>query len=154
MFESLIARLACELEARDLPYMVIGGQAVLIHGEPRLTRTVDVTLGVTPEHLETVLAAVDKLGLNLLIEAPHECVRDTWVLPCEETRSGIRVDIVFSFSQYEQQAIQRAVRVNMGTQSVCYAAVEDLIIQKIVAGRPRDLEDARQLTCPVSSDHF
>ena len=46
MFQALLARLALELEARSLPYMVIGGQAVLVHGEPRLTRDIDITLGV------------------------------------------------------------------------------------------------------------
>ena len=143
MFENLIARLASELAARDVPYMVIGGQAVLIHGEPRLTRDIDITLGVTPERLDTVLAAVDMIGLKVLVEAPHPFVRDTWVLPCEDSQSGIRVDIVFSHSHYEQLAIARAVRVTMGTQSVCFASAEDLVVQKLVAGRPRDLEDAR-----------
>ena len=47
MFQSLLARLVLELEARGLPYMVIGGQAVLVHGEPRLTRDIDITLGVS-----------------------------------------------------------------------------------------------------------
>ncbi len=143
MFEDLIARLASELTARNLPYMVIGGQAVLIHGEPRLTRDVDITLGITPNELDTVLAAVNRLGLKVLVEAPHAFVHDTWVLPCEDTQSGIRVDIVFSFSQYEQIALARAVRITMGTQSVKFTSAEDLVVQKLLAGRPRDLEDAR-----------
>ena len=36
MFESLLARLAHALDAAGLPYMVFGGQAVLLHGEPHL----------------------------------------------------------------------------------------------------------------------
>jgi hypothetical protein len=31
--------------------MVIGGQAVLIYGEPRLTRDIDITLGASLERL-------------------------------------------------------------------------------------------------------
>lgn len=143
MFQSLLARLALELEARGLPYMVIGGQAVLVHGEPRLTRDIDITLGVTTDHIETVLDAVNALGLKLLVESPQDFVRDTWVLPCEETHTGIRVDILFSFSQYEQQAIKRTVQILMGTTAVCFTSAEDLIVQKIIAGRARDLEDAR-----------
>ncbi|GJL55165.1 MAG: hypothetical protein NPIRA02_22970 [Nitrospirales bacterium] len=34
------------LKRRRIPYMVIGGQAVLVYGEPRLTRDIDVTLKV------------------------------------------------------------------------------------------------------------
>jgi len=65
------------------------------------------------------------------------------VLPCLDNESGIRIDFVFSNSEYERQAIERARRIRIGKAQVCFATVEDLIIQKIIAGRPRDLEDAR-----------
>ena len=41
MFEALLERLALSLEQSGVPYMVIGGQAVLIYGEPRLTRDLE-----------------------------------------------------------------------------------------------------------------
>ena len=47
MFERLLQRLSRELEARSITYMVIGGQAVLLYGEPRLTRDIDITLGLS-----------------------------------------------------------------------------------------------------------
>jgi len=36
MFKSLLAKLATALVNANIPYMVIGGQAVLLYGEPRL----------------------------------------------------------------------------------------------------------------------
>ena len=51
MVRDLIERLARALERAGLPYMVIGGQAVLLYGEPRVTKDVDITLGVGPEQL-------------------------------------------------------------------------------------------------------
>jgi len=54
MFQALLVRLARALEAAGIPYMVIGGQAVLLHGEPRLTREIDVTLGVDSSELARV----------------------------------------------------------------------------------------------------
>ena len=56
MFESLLERIATALDAEAIPYMVIGGQAVLVHGEPRLTRDIDITLGVDIDQLGQVLA--------------------------------------------------------------------------------------------------
>ena len=32
--------------------MIIGGQAVLLYGEPRLTRDIDITLGVNANYQE------------------------------------------------------------------------------------------------------
>ena len=56
-FEDLLARLGRVLRSHDLPFMLIGGQAVLLHGEPRLTQDIDVTLGASPERLPDVLTA-------------------------------------------------------------------------------------------------
>jgi len=44
MFDKILARLGATLNESNLPYMIIGGQAVLLYGEPRLTRDVDITL--------------------------------------------------------------------------------------------------------------
>lgn len=142
VFESLLARLARGLDAAAIPYMVVGGQAVLLHGEPRLTRDIDVTLGAPPSRLSDVLGVVRALGLTPLVE-PEPFVAETYVLPCEEAETGIRVDMVFSNEGYERVAIARTVRVDVGGAEVRFASVEDLLIQKLVAGRPRDLEDAR-----------
>lgn len=143
MFQGLLARLAGEFDACRLPYMVIGGQAVLVHGEPRLTRDIDVTLGATIDEIDSVLATARNAGLKPLVENPTEFVRDTWVLPCEDLRSGIRVDLMFSFTAYERQAMARATTVTMNNTPVRIATAEDLVVLKVLAGRPRDLEDAR-----------
>jgi hypothetical protein len=54
----------------------------------------------------------------------------------EEAASSIRVDFIFSSSPYEAEALSRVNRVTIGGSQVCYPSVEDLIIHKLVAGRP------------------
>ena len=46
MPKNLLTRLAHALDEKKIPYMIIGGQAMLLYGEPRLTRDVDVTVGL------------------------------------------------------------------------------------------------------------
>jgi hypothetical protein len=55
MFELILASAARCLAARAIPCRVIGGQAVLVYGEPRLTRDIDITLGVSTERLDWIL---------------------------------------------------------------------------------------------------
>lgn len=143
MFEELLGKMGRELDSRGIPYMVIGGQAVLLYGEPRLTRDIDVTLGVDEDVLETVLEAASRLGLEPIPEDIPAFVRETMVLPSMHRESGIRVDFIFSRSSYEREAIKRSRRVMIGGEQVAFASLEDLVIHKIIAGRPRDIEDAR-----------
>ncbi len=43
MFERLLTKIATALNKAEIPCMVIGGQAVLLYGEPRLTKGIDIT---------------------------------------------------------------------------------------------------------------
>jgi hypothetical protein len=141
-FADLIARLAVALEAKRIPFMLIGGQAVLLHGEPRLTQDVDVTMGVGPDRVGDLLDVCEALGLQPLPEDPVAFARETFVLPAADPETGLRLDLIFSTTPYEAQAIDRAVLVDVGSRKVPFATAEDLILHKLFAGRPRDLEDA------------
>jgi hypothetical protein len=141
-FQGLIVRVSLALTARQIPFMLIGGQAILLHGEPRLTQDIDVTLGVPPDHVPDVLSVAHSTGLDPLPEDPQAFAGETFVLPCEETATGLRVDFIFSTMPYEAHAIDRAVRVAIEGEDVPFAAAEDLLLHKLFAGRPRDLEDA------------
>jgi hypothetical protein len=141
-FARLIARLGTELEARRIPFMLIGGQAVLVHGEPRLTQDVDVTLGVGPDRIPDLLEVCEALALQPLPEDPGAFARETFVLPAADPETGLRLDLIFSTTPYEAQAIDRAVLVDVGSRVIPFASAEDLVLHKLFAGRPRDLEDA------------
>ncbi len=144
MFTALLEKIALALDEAGIPYMIIGGQAVLLYGEPRLTKDIDITLGVGLDRLADVLTLAEKAGLSPLV-SPDKFTRQTMVLPCEEPATGIRVDFVFSFSPYERQALDRVRTVRIGEANVRFASLEDVVIHKIIAGRPRDLEDVRAM---------
>jgi len=83
------------------------------------------------------------IGLHPLGPDVESFVRRTNVLPITEESTAVRVDLIFSHTPYEAEAIRRAIGVQFGDATVRFAAAEDLIIHKLVAGRPRDLEDVR-----------
>jgi hypothetical protein len=144
MFECLLERIALSCDSVRIPYMIVGGQAVLLYGEPRLTKDIDITLGVGLERLPDVLKLVHEVRLEALVD-PEVFTRQTMVLPCSDPATGIRVDLIFSFSPYERLAISRSRTVRIGGADVRFASLEDLIIHKVIAGRPRDLEDAKSV---------
>jgi predicted nucleotidyltransferase len=125
--------------------MVIGGQAVLVYGRPRLTRDIDITLGIDTNDFRRVEEVCRDLRLRLLPEKPEEFAIETKVLPAEDTRSRIRVDFVFSFSDYERQALDRVNSVMIDGYRVRFASCEDLIIHKMVAARAIDEEDVKSV---------
>ena len=145
MLSELMAEIGRALDQARIPYMIIGGQAVLLYGEPRLTRDIDITVGIAAEldSIKAVLTLARKLGLRPLAPDPIAFAQKTMTLPALEPKSGIRLDLIFSDSAFEQQALKRRKSKIIKGQKVRFVSAEDLIILKIVAGRPRDLEDAR-----------
>lgn len=145
MFEEILARIAAGFARHHIPYMIIGGQAVLLYGEPRLTRDIDITLGVNIDRINELLAVIKELSLKSIPEDIEAFAAQTMVLPAFDETTGIRVDLIFSFSPYEREAIGRARKVVILNQDVFFASPEDVIIHKVFAGRPRDMEDARTI---------
>jgi predicted nucleotidyltransferase len=141
-FGELIARLAGALAKQRLSFMLIGGQAVLLHGEPRLTQDIDVSLAASIDRLDDVLAACSEADLSPLPANVRSFVEETFVLPAADAGTGVRVDLIFSNTEYESAAIARAISIEIGGSHVPIASAEDLLLLKLFAGRPRDIEDA------------
>ena len=141
--EAAVVEVASVLESLPLPYMLIGGLAVSLWGEPRATLDVDVTIWVEPQHFEQI--ATDLCGrFRPALPDPVALARRTRVLPVQ-TSQGVRVDIIFAALSAEKQAIDRAQLKQIAGKSIMVAAVEDLILMKLISERQKDLDDARRL---------
>jgi hypothetical protein len=145
VFQRLLKKISFQLKKASIPYMVIGGQAVLLYGEPRLTRDIDITLGIGVNELDKVKAIIPVVSLKILVENDKEFVERTMVLPTLDEKSGIRVDFIFAFSPYERQAIERGKDIKLGRTLVRFASLEDVVIHKVIAGRARDVEDVKSI---------
>jgi len=151
MFRQIISRTAPALSKHGIPYVIIGGQAVLVHGEPRLTRDIDISLGIDTSHLREILQILEEIALEPIPGEVEAFVAQTLVLPARDMSTGIRVDFIFSNSLFESEAIARAGKVSVLGQEVNFASPEDLIIHKIVAGRELDLQDVSSVLLRNSS---
>jgi predicted nucleotidyltransferase len=145
VFNQLLNKIAKELDEHKIPYMVIGGQAVLLYGEPRLTKDIDITLDMGIEGYPKVKKVIENLFFKILVDNPEDFLKKTMVLPTIEEKSGIRIDFIFSFTPYEKQAIGNAIDVKINDKMVKFASLEDVVIHKIIAGRARDIEDVKTI---------
>lgn len=93
--------------------MIIGGQAVLVYGTPRLTRDINMTLGIDTDKFAIIEQICNELVLKILPENPQAFADETKVLPAEDPESAIRVDFIFSFTPYEAQAMKRVNEIAM-----------------------------------------
>ena len=140
-FESLMAKISKALEHDRIPYMVIGGQAVIVHGEPRFTRDIDITLGVDTDERERIFKITRSLSLTPLKGVTKAFVKRNALLSVEDKKTKLVVDFMFSFLPYERQAIERAKPIRLGNTKVKFATAEDTIIHKLFASRPLDVAD-------------
>jgi hypothetical protein len=123
---------------------VFGAQAVTVHGVPRLSADVDITLFLNPDQPQAFAAAMRDAGFQLRITDP-DFIRRTRVIPFVHEATGMPLDIVLAASGLEDEFLARATPVVVGGATVPVIDVGDLIVAKILAGRPKDVEDVRAL---------
>lgn len=140
LFGGLASALA-ELGSR---WYLFGAQAVVLWGRPRLTADVDVTVEVDPTQVPRLLETLAARGFELRLQSGVEAfVSRTRVLPLRHRASELQVDVVLAGPGLEEAFLERAVSVDVEGVAVPVIAPEDLVVTKILAGRPKDLEDVR-----------
>ena len=142
--ESALLALASLLEREHVPYMVIGGLANAVWGEPRATLDIDVTVWVEEAGVAGTVDVLSK-AFRALAGDPLTFVRESRVLPLE-SEHGVRLDVVFGLLPFERDAIVRAVPIEIAGTPVRVCTPEDLILMKIISDRERDLADAEGVT--------
>lgn len=125
-------------------WYVFGAQAVIVYGVPRLSADVDVTLALVPDEPERFAGEMEAAGFALRVDDP-DFVRRTRVMPFVHLPTGMPLDVVLAGSGLEEEFLGRAKAVDIGGTAVPLIDLGDLIIAKVLAGRPKDVDDAAAL---------
>ena len=123
------------LEERGIAHALCGGIAAnLYRAEPRATVDVDICVVCSAPELVAVARVFEGAGWEA-----HPAWRSGELLRLTR-RNRPRVDLLIATTQVERQAIERARTFKIGRRTIRVLGPEDLIVLKLVAGRPRDYE--------------
>ncbi len=149
-----IHKVCSVLKAADVPYAIVGGCAVALHGVVRGTVDVDVVISWSLKHLKNTETALKKIGLVSKIPLTAEELfqfREEFI----ERRNLIawnfydpsnplnQVDIIIN---YDLKSPAHVHNVTTFSGIICVLSLDELIKMKKASGRPQDLEDVKALS--------
>jgi len=127
------------------PSAIIGGVAVIANGVPRATVDVDATVSAQAVEPEQLAAALARHDIVPRIDNAVEFARSRHVFLATHRPSGVSVDVSLAWLPFEEEAIAAAVTCDFAGVRIRVPRPEDLVIYKMVAARPRDLDDVENL---------
>ena len=139
----VLAALGTCFDTLGVRWYLFGAQAAIFHGVARLTADVDVTVLPEPHSTGRLASAMEANGFRLRVTATDDFVARTRVLPFVHSATRLPVDVVLAGPGIEEQFLDRAEFHVLEGVRVPIATVEDLVTMKILAGRPKDLDDAK-----------
>jgi hypothetical protein len=130
-----------------VPMAVSGGLALAVWQHVRATRDVDLLLGVSEKQFARIHKALNAAGIKPKHKASPVPLGNLQVHQFQYEPPGAFLDLLLSDSSYHQTALARSVEVKLSSLEgkVFVLACEDLIIQKLLAGRVIDKADVTAL---------
>ncbi len=125
--------------------VVIGGIAVGLIGKPRYTADVDAMFLLYNADLPQFLEHARAENIVPRIENAEDFARKNRVLLMRYTPTQTDIDISMGVSPFEEEMAERGAFKSFAKLTVRLPSVEDLIIMKAIAHRPKDIEDIRTI---------
>jgi hypothetical protein len=135
------AKLARRLGLR---WYVFGAQAVNLHGFPRATADIDLTIFLDGRSVRDVIAHLRKAGFDPRFD-DEAFIAVSHVIAVSHRASGLPMDLVLAGPGLEQRFLDEVEHHLVDRQRIPVLSLENLVVTKVLAGRPRDLEDVREL---------
>jgi hypothetical protein len=130
-------------ERHGLRWYVFGAQAVVVYGRPRMTADLDITLETPLPGALRLLPDLASHGFTPRAENPADLLERARVLPLLHEPSDLAVDVVIAGPGLEEEFLANRRPVDLAGVEVPVISPEDLVVTKVLAGRPKDLDDVR-----------
>jgi predicted nucleotidyltransferase len=139
----VLDRLAQILNERQVAYALIGGLGVVVRGEVRATRDIDLLLQVPQLELPGLLDALVVAGFTLDVTAAIQTWNRDHLL--DFTCGSVRVDWLEPVLPAFEHVLARARWEQIDGRPIRVADAEGLLLLKFIAFRGRDQEDIKAI---------
>lgn len=135
-----------------IPYAIIGAVAASFHGVVRASMDADALIALPPgrAHVEMLRDVLHKAGLKSVYRR-GDVGDPVGAVVNVEDRFDNRVDLLMNIHGMTDAVFSRTVEAEFMKARIRVVGVEDFIAMKILAGSPKDLNDAADVL-HVSSD--
>jgi predicted nucleotidyltransferase len=143
--EQNLRELLFAFNKHHVKYVIIGGYAVFVHAQPRMTKDLDVFIESSPTNALAIYTALAEFGAPLAdftvddFQTPTVCARfgnPPYCFDVLQQIAGIDFNTVYANSK--ELLID-------GDLSVRYISAADLITNKLASGRLQDLADVEAI---------
>ena len=129
-----------KLNENGIPSCVIGGLAVAVWGESRVTRDIDFKILLQRNEAGKLLQSIKPI-LNPLTKDSEEKIRKTGIL-FSQNKEGLKFDFLCADTPFDEQVINRAIPIDVGfADKMIVCSAEDLVLYKMISTRPKDRGD-------------
>ena len=141
----------------QVQYVLVGGLAVQLHGFLRSTFDIDLVLAMNDGNLSRFIAVAQGYGLVPVIPVPMDSLRnarliDQWqrekgmlAFALREPRiGGSVVDVLVRSDVPYDRLMANAVAGELFGRKVWIASIDDLLVMKRIANRPKDQLDTQR----------
>jgi predicted nucleotidyltransferase len=143
--ESALADLMGWLDAAQAPFMIIGGVAASVLGRPRLTQDVDALVILSESDCARAMRIAAQHNILPRIDDALQFAKRSRVLLMRHATSGVDIDVTLGDLVFERAAIERSENRVVGGMRLRLPRVEDLLVMKAIARRPKDVQDLEGL---------
>ena len=132
------------LNGRDVRYLLVGGYAVGYYGYPRATHDMDIWIAADPSNAEKMVDVMAEFGF-----AKGAVKKEAFLQRDSVIRLGVpplRLEILMSISGVTfEKCYGRKLTDDIDGVPVRIIHLEDLLENKLAAGRHKDLDDVSNL---------
>lgn len=141
--EDVYKKTADFLNQEKYEYIIIGGIAAGVLGEPRVTGDVDVDILLEKNEIPAFFERAKKEGFKFVARECRERIKTTGTF---QLRLGeFHVDFIIASIDLEEGAIKRKRALRLYNTRAFFPTPEDMILLKLVPGRLQDLLDAQRI---------